>query len=46
MAIRLQADRRAEVRRIDPKRVERCPLNRCDAWIRRVAGVAKVTLID
>src|SRR6267142_4048648 len=46
MAIRLQADRRAEVRRINPKRVKRRLLNRCDAWIRRVTGVAQMTLID
>src|SRR6266481_627839 len=46
MAIGSEADRRAEVRRIDPQRVKRRPLDRRDAWIRAVAGVAEVTLID
>src|SRR5260370_29078990 len=46
MAIGPEPDRRAEVRRIDPQRVKRWLLDRCDAWIRTVAGVAEVTLID
>src|ERR1700736_3574546 len=46
MAIGSETDRRAEVRRIDPQRVKRGLLDRCDAWIRPVAGVAEMTLID
>src|ERR1700682_2487994 len=46
MAIGSEADCRAEVRRIDPHRVKRGLLDRRDAWIRPVAGVAEVTLID
>src|SRR6266851_557831 len=46
MAIGSEADRRAEVRRIDPHRVKRRLLDRRDAWIRPMAGVAEMTLID
>ena len=41
-----KADGGAKVRRIDPKRIKRRALDRGDAGIGRMAGVAEVALID
>ncbi len=41
-----KADSGAEVRRIDPKRVKRCTIDRRDAGIGRMSGIAEVALID
>src|SRR5260221_375623 len=45
-AISSQPDRRAEIRRINSKRVIRRLLDRRDAWIGQMTGVAEIALID
>ena len=46
MTICSQPDRRAEIRRINSKRVIRRLLDRRDAWIGQMTGVAEMALID